>query len=75
MSDVRFANPKRTYEITGIGVTRIYELLGSGELRALKVGRRTLVDVQHALEWIQKHPPARINYGKKQQASSEQQAA
>lgn len=31
--------------LTGLGRSKIYELLGSGELRSLKVGRRRIVTV------------------------------
>jgi len=35
----------------GIGTTKIYELIGAGDLRTIKLGRRTLVrtDSIHAL--------------------------
>jgi excisionase family DNA binding protein len=30
-------------QATGLGVTKIYELIGQGKLETVKVGRRTLV--------------------------------
>lgn len=30
---------------TGLGTTKIYELIGSGQLETVKIGRRTLVKV------------------------------
>jgi excisionase family DNA binding protein len=32
-----------TKQATGLGVTKIYELIGEGKLETVKVGRRTLV--------------------------------
>lgn len=32
-----------TKKATGLGVTKIYELIGKGRLEVVKVGRRTLV--------------------------------
>lgn len=32
-----------TKKATGLGVTKIYELIGQGRLEVVKVGRRTLV--------------------------------
>ncbi len=45
---------------SGIGRTRLYDLLGAGAFRAIKAGRRTLIDVQSATEWLEKQPTARI---------------
>lgn len=44
------------------GLTRykLYELLGAGDIRAIKVGKRTLIDVEHALAWLGSLPPARF---------------
>lgn len=36
---------KGTTEATGLGVTKIYELIGEGKLETVKVGRRTLVKI------------------------------
>jgi excisionase family DNA binding protein len=35
----------------GIGTTKIYELIGAGQLRTVKIGRRTLIRTEsiHAL--------------------------
>ena len=45
-----------------LGLTRckLYALLGSGEIRAVKVGKRTLIDIEHALAWLGSLPPARF---------------
>lgn len=32
-----------TRQATGLGVTKIYELIGAGKLETVKIGRRTLV--------------------------------
>lgn len=32
-----------TKKATGLGITKIYELIGQGKLETVKVGRRTLV--------------------------------
>lgn len=39
-------------QATGIGKTRAYQEIGSGRLRALKVGRRTLVTRAAAEAWL-----------------------
>jgi len=46
--------------LSGIGRTTLYARLGSGEIRAVKVGRRTLVDVGQALEWLASRPQIQI---------------
>ncbi|WP_287994846.1 hypothetical protein [Acidiphilium sp.] len=49
--------------ISGISRTRTYTLLATGQLRAKRVGNRTLVDVRHGLTWLAAQPDAEI--GKK----------
>jgi excisionase family DNA binding protein len=39
-----------------IGRTRLYELLNSGELRAVKSGRRTYVDHMDVCAWVSRLP-------------------
>lgn len=47
-------------ELSGMGRTRTYQALGAGDLRAIKVGARTLIDVDHGLAWLASLPPAQI---------------
>jgi excisionase family DNA binding protein len=47
-------------EITGLGRSTIYKLAGDGIIRFVKVGARTLVDIEHAMRWMAKLPVARI---------------
>ncbi len=40
----------------GVGVTRVYELLGTRELRAVKIGRRTFIRREDADAWLASLP-------------------
>lgn len=44
--------------MTGIRRSKLYELLGTGDLHAVKAGRSTLIDVQHGLGYMRALPPA-----------------
>lgn len=55
-----FAPVDRASEILGLSRRTIYELLGSGELKAKKRGTATLVDITHALKYIETLPDAKI---------------
>ncbi|WP_428487219.1 helix-turn-helix domain-containing protein [Rhodopila sp.] len=46
--------------MSGMGRRSVYEYLGSGELKAVKVGSRTLIDVEAGLAWLRSRPPAVI---------------
>lgn len=46
--------------VSGIGRTAIYELIGSGELTAIKIGRRTLVTAASLRRLIESAPKADI---------------
>lgn len=39
-----------------IGRTRVYEEIGSGALRAIKIGRRTLIRADDADQWLDSQP-------------------
>jgi hypothetical protein len=57
---------------SGMGRRTTYEKLGSGELKAIKIGSRTLIDVEHGLAWLRNRPPAVIRtprVGQQQPAS------
>ncbi len=38
----------------GVGRTKVYELIGAGELRTVKIGRRRLVPVSSVLELVER---------------------
>lgn len=46
--------------ISGMGRRATYDKLGTGELRAVKQGSRTLIDVEAGLAWLRSLPPAKI---------------
>lgn len=46
--------------ISGMGRSKAYEALGAGHLRAVKLGVKTLIDVQHGLAWLGGLPQATI---------------
>lgn len=60
-----YASIPRWCDITDMGRTATYEALGRGDLRAVKIGRRTLIDVQHGLVWIRSRPAPQINLGRR----------
>ena len=39
-----------------IGRTKVYEELAAGGLRALKIGRRTLIKREDAIAWLEAQP-------------------
>jgi hypothetical protein len=43
----------------GIPLNGLRGLLSAGHLRAIKVGRRTLFDVEHAMNWLASQPEAK----------------
>ena len=47
-------------EISGMSRTTTYEWLGRGDLRAIKLGTRTLIDVEHGLAQLASLPQAQI---------------
>jgi excisionase family DNA binding protein len=44
--------------LSGLGLTTTRELIAAGELKAIKVGKRTLVDVEFGLAWLANRPSA-----------------
>jgi len=46
--------------LSGIGRSKTYELLGDGTLRAIKVGGRLLIDIDHGLATFAAMPRAEI---------------
>ena len=46
--------------ISGMKRSKTYEFLGDGKLRAIKVGKRLLIDVEHGLAYLATLPVAQI---------------
>lgn len=47
--------------LTGMNRTATYLALSRGDLRAVKLGRRTLIHVPSGLAWLNSLPAARVN--------------
>ena len=47
--------------IAGIGRSKTYEMLADGTLRAIKIGGRLLIDIEHGLATFAAMPPAKIH--------------
>ena len=46
--------------ISGMSRTGTYNALGRGDLKAIKLGNRTLVDVEVGLAWLRAQPAAQV---------------
>lgn len=48
-----------------VGRTKLYQLISSGEIRAVKLGRRTLIPAQSAIKYFEDLPtfPTRTDTG------------
>lgn len=55
-----FATIETWCTISGLSRRVTYELLGIGDLRAVKRGKSILIDVAHGLAYLRSLPPARI---------------
>jgi excisionase family DNA binding protein len=53
-----YASIKDLTKIIGLGRSSIYEMLARGDLTAVKVGQRTLVDVEKARAFLASQPAA-----------------
>jgi hypothetical protein len=72
MEDItpKFATITRWCQISGMGRTRVYEEAGAGNIRIIKVGGRSLVDVPHGLAWMRSLPSATITPGRRKIAQA-----
>jgi hypothetical protein len=55
--------------LSGMGRRTTYDELGRGNLRAVKVGTRTLVNIEAGLAWIASQPAAKIRAPKQRVAA------
>jgi hypothetical protein len=46
--------------ISGLSRRVTYDRLGTGELKSIKLGTRTLIDCEAGLAWLRSLPPAQI---------------
>lgn len=50
-------------EAYDVGETTVYRLMASGNLRAVKVGRKTLIPMEAARDWLKSLPAAELTTG------------
>jgi excisionase family DNA binding protein len=50
--------PGEAARLTGVGRTTIYEAIGAGTLRSVKIGRRRLITVEALRAWLLAHEVA-----------------
>jgi excisionase family DNA binding protein len=50
--------PGEAARLTGVGQTTIYEAIGAGTLRSVKIGRRRLITVEALRAWLLAHEVA-----------------
>jgi hypothetical protein len=55
--------------ISGMGRRATYDALGRGDLRAVKVGTRTLINIEKGLAWLESRPAAQIKAPKQRNAA------
>jgi hypothetical protein len=56
----KFATIPLWSQLSGMSRSGTYEALAAGHLQAIKLGNRTLIDVEPGLAWLRSLPPARI---------------
>jgi hypothetical protein len=60
----RYARIADWCTLSGMSRSCAYEALGRGDLRAIKLGNRTLIDVEAGLAWLASMPAAEITTGR-----------
>jgi hypothetical protein len=57
----KYASIETWLVLSGMCRRATYYRLASGDLTAIKFGRRTLVDIEASLAWLRSHPPAEFH--------------
>ena len=65
----RYASVPVWCATSGMSRSTTYEALGRGDLRAIKLGARTLIDVEAGLAWLGSMPAAKITTGRSRRPS------
>ena len=60
-SDSIYATLPDWCSLSGMRPSKTYDELSRGNLKAKKVGKRLLIDVQHGLAWLRTLPEPKIN--------------
>jgi excisionase family DNA binding protein len=55
ISDCLAVSPAEAGRLVGIGRTKIYEAIGTGELKSLKIVARRLVAIEALRDWLRAH--------------------
>ena len=66
----RYAPISDWCSLSGMGRSSVYEALGRGDLKAIKLGVRTLIDVEHGLAWLASMPAAEITTGRTRRSAA-----
>jgi hypothetical protein len=74
MPDPKFAPIPTWCALSGMSRTATYDALAAGCLIAIKIGRRTLVDVEPGLAWLRSRPKATFGSLKADRSFSGSQA-
>jgi excisionase family DNA binding protein len=61
MNLLAYGLPDACRQLGNIGRTKLYALLQSGELKAIKVGRRTVITHQALHDYLNTRPCLRLN--------------
>jgi excisionase family DNA binding protein len=54
-SKVLAVAPAEAARLTGVGRTTIYEAIGAGALRSVKIGKRRLITIEALHAWLLSH--------------------
>jgi excisionase family DNA binding protein len=58
-------SPAEAAAVLGVGLTFFYEQMGSGRIRALKAGRRTIIPAASLTQFLETLPAAVITTGRR----------
>ena len=57
-ADVLAVAPAEAARLAGVGRTTIYEAIGAGALRSVKIGKRRLITIEALRAWLLAHEVA-----------------
>jgi excisionase family DNA binding protein len=60
-NEQEFISLNELQEILGIGRTKAYDLVASGELPAVRIGRIIRVDKRDLTDWLERHKYQNVN--------------